>query len=234
MSFAKWCAISSAVLITGAAASWWIPTSGADRSSPKAESAAKASRVRAAIDPVTAAQTPATLQVSSQDDDVVRKAGLAMLQQALQAGAPNDGTPEVNSQGSIGWPTPAANLERPEGTPVMPRLAASGDDHLTTAADDTEPPAVRSFEPPSAVHRIKHIGHKEAATPKPHKTAQEEAATPKSHKAAQAEYIERVVEQGDAGAVTYKDVRRRCEPGSMVDVCYMPAKNRRSIVIERY
>jgi hypothetical protein len=50
----------------------------------------------------------------------------------------------------------------------------------------------------------------------------------------QAEYTERIVEQGDAGAVTYKEVRRRCEPGNMVDVCYMPAKNRRDIVVERY
>jgi hypothetical protein len=61
------------------------------------------------------------------------------------------------------------------------------------------------------------------------------AAMPRSHKpAARPTYIEKLVEQGDAGEVRFRYVRRNCTPPNMVDVCFMPAANRRSIIVQRW
>jgi hypothetical protein len=61
------------------------------------------------------------------------------------------------------------------------------------------------------------------------------AAGSRLHKGfARGTYTEKVVEQGDAGEVKYRYVRRTCTPPHMVDVCYMPAENRRSVVVQRY
>jgi len=61
------------------------------------------------------------------------------------------------------------------------------------------------------------------------------AAAPKSHRLAmRPTYLERSVEEGDAGEVSFRYRRRACTPPHMVDVCFMPAENRRSIVVERF
>ena len=61
------------------------------------------------------------------------------------------------------------------------------------------------------------------------------AAMPKSHKpAARPTYVEKLVQQGDAGEVRFRYVRRACTPPNMVDVCFMPAANRRSIIVQRW
>jgi hypothetical protein len=61
------------------------------------------------------------------------------------------------------------------------------------------------------------------------------AATPRAHKSApRPYYMEKLVEQGDAGDVTFRYRRRNCTPSNMVDVCYMPPENRRGIVVERW
>jgi len=61
------------------------------------------------------------------------------------------------------------------------------------------------------------------------------APTPNSLKpAARSFYIEKLVEQGDAGEVKYRYRRQSCTPPNMPDVCSMPQENRRSIVVERH
>jgi hypothetical protein len=61
------------------------------------------------------------------------------------------------------------------------------------------------------------------------------AAVKPPHKAAiRPSYLEKMVEQGDAGDVTFRYRRRTCSPSNMVDVCFMPAENRRAIVVERW
>jgi hypothetical protein len=47
-------------------------------------------------------------------------------------------------------------------------------------------------------------------------------------------YVEKLVEQGDAGEIRFRYVRRNCTPPNMVDVCFMAAANRRSIVVQRW
>lgn len=46
-------------------------------------------------------------------------------------------------------------------------------------------------------------------------------------------YLEKFVEQGDAGEVKFRYRRRPCEPPNMPDVCFMPPSSRRNIVVER-
>jgi hypothetical protein len=59
-------------------------------------------------------------------------------------------------------------------------------------------------------------------------------ATPNSPKlAARSYYIEKLVEQGDAGEVKFRYRRQSCEPPNMPDVCFMPQESRRNIVVER-
>lgn len=59
------------------------------------------------------------------------------------------------------------------------------------------------------------------------------AAAPRSPKPSRSYYMEKVVEQGDAGEVKFKYRRQSCEPPNMPDVCFMPQANRRGIVVER-
>jgi len=59
-------------------------------------------------------------------------------------------------------------------------------------------------------------------------------AAPSSPKfAARSYYVEKFVEQGDAGEVKYRYRRLPCEPPNMPDVCFMPQESRRNIVVER-
>ena len=59
-------------------------------------------------------------------------------------------------------------------------------------------------------------------------------ATSRSSKLpARSYYMEKIVEQGDAGEVRYRYRRQSCEPPNMPDVCFMPQANRRDIVVER-
>jgi hypothetical protein len=60
------------------------------------------------------------------------------------------------------------------------------------------------------------------------------AAVPSSPKfAARSYYVEKFVEQGDAGEVKFRYRRLPCEPPNMPDVCFMPQESRRNIVVER-
>lgn len=86
-------------------------------------------------------------------------------------------------------------------------------------------PAV--FTPASAVENPQRL-----RDPKPEPATS--AATPNSPKgAARSYYLEKFVEQGDAGEVKFRYRRRPCEPPNMPDVCFMPQASRRNIVVER-
>ena len=56
-------------------------------------------------------------------------------------------------------------------------------------------------------------------------------ATPKP--AGRSYYIEKFIEQGDAGEAKFRYRRQPCEPPNMPDVCFMPQESRRNIVVER-
>jgi hypothetical protein len=61
------------------------------------------------------------------------------------------------------------------------------------------------------------------------------APAPKPHRlAAHPTYVEKIVEQGDAGEVKFRYRRHVCAPPHMVDVCYMPPENRRAIVVKQW
>jgi hypothetical protein len=59
------------------------------------------------------------------------------------------------------------------------------------------------------------------------------AATPSPKPSVRSYYMEKVVEQGDAGELKFRYRRQSCEPPNMPDVCFMPQANRRGIVVER-
>jgi len=75
------------------------------------------------------------------------------------------------------------------------------------------------------------------APPQPAETQKRgarDAATPSSTRlAGRSYYIEKFVEQGDAGEPKYRYRRQLCEPPNMPDVCFMPHESRRNIVVER-
>jgi hypothetical protein len=88
-------------------------------------------------------------------------------------------------------------------------------------------PVPQVSAPPPPVESQKRL----MRDPRPEPAA---VATPNSPKlAARSYYIEKLVEQGDAGEVRFRYRRQSCEPPNMPDVCFMPQESRRNIVVER-
>jgi hypothetical protein len=112
-------------------------------------------------------------------------------------------------------PVPAPSMSQPD---------------TTTRQAAVQPPAVEYQAPAEQPRRVARETRPEtvhAAKPTP------QAAQP--HRlAARPSYMEKIIEQGDAGEVTFRYRRQICAPPHMVDVCYMPQGNRRSIVVERW
>jgi len=69
--------------------------------------------------------------------------------------------------------------------------------------------------------------------PRPEPAAVATPNSPSPKQPARSYYIEKFVEQGDAGEVKFRYRRRICEPPNMPDVCFMPQESRRNIVVER-
>lgn len=115
-------------------------------------------------------------------------------------------------------------------------------------AKAAEPPA--SAQPPPA-ESSKRQAREPKSEPKPEPTAvaavpslkeprPEPAAVAAAPPAPQAAklparsyYMEKIVEQDDAGETKVYYRRHACEPPNMPDVCFMPQANRRGIVVER-
>jgi hypothetical protein len=116
--------------------------------------------------------------------------------------------------------TPSKSRSEPVGseTKSIKLQPAEHLEHLEhQAAIETPKRAPRDLKPEPA-----HATTSKPQAPKPHRIA------------ARPSYTEKVVEQGDSGAVTFRYRRQVCAPPHMVDVCYMPAENRRNIVVERW
>lgn len=117
-----------------------------------------------------------------------------------------------------------------------PKLPARQDDHPDQLA------AVAPSAPPEVVERDAGIGESDIGAPvrqrhfkREHKPEPSQATAPKPRRlAARHYYLEKSVEQGDSGDVSFHYRRRDCTPGHMVDVCFMPAENRRNIVVEHF
>jgi hypothetical protein len=100
---------------------------------------------------------------------------------------------------------------------------------------DTQPtqaipdPAAAPSEPPKRLAQEPRFERPRVAAIAP------TAPAAKVHKlGARPYFMEKLVEQGDAGDITFRYRRRNCTPPHMVDVCYMPPENRRNIVVERW
>jgi len=91
----------------------------------------------------------------------------------------------------------------------------------------------KSAEPvvfaPQSMESQKHL----TGDPRPEPAAVPTLNSPSPKQPARSYYIEKFVEQGDAGEVKFRYRRRICEPPNMPDVCFMPQESRRNIVVER-
>jgi hypothetical protein len=123
--------------------------------------------------------------------------------------------------------------------PASPTRAVQGEASAAPPAADRAPEmdAPVADSPVVTAHRT-FAPHRRLASSEhdqPRERDQSRATSPTLRKGfARGTYTEKVVEQGDAGDVKYRYVRHACTPPHMVDVCYMPAENRRSIVVQRY
>jgi hypothetical protein len=138
------------------------------------------------------------------DFDWLKKGTPAALDEDRKPGRPDD------QPGGLLAAAPIAQPDRPVFQPDW-----TG--RVTTPAF-----AGPSAQHPERVRRDRKPDPTRAAAPKPHRLAMRPT------------YLERSVEQGDAGDVSFHYRRRTCTPPHMVDVCFMPAENRRSIVVERF
>jgi hypothetical protein len=118
-------------------------------------------------------------------------------------------------------PAPAVSRSEPASPQAKPAAPQPPVQHQAT----TEPQR-------HVAQEQRHVAQDPKLEP-PHAAAAK--PQPKPHRlAARPSYMEKVVEQGDAGEVTFRYRRQVCGPRHMVDVCYMPAENRRNIVVERW
>jgi hypothetical protein len=127
------------------------------------------------------------------------------------------------------WPSQPASETRavPSEANAAPPVA--------DRAPETDAPVAES--PVNVAHRTFAPRRRLASAERdqPRERDQHRATSPKLHNGfARGSYTEKVVEQGDAGEVKYRYVRHACTPPHMVDVCYMPAESRRSVVVQRY
>jgi hypothetical protein len=119
-----------------------------------------------------------------------------------------------------GWPA-----NQPGGLPAA--VPTAPHDQPVSHPDWTGLETTHAFAGPSAQHADRGRHDRKPDPPR--------AAATKPHRLAmRPTYLERSVEEGDAGDVTFHIRRRACIPPHMVDVCYMPAENRRNIVVERF
>ena len=145
------------------------------------------------------------------DFDWLNKGKPAALVEDHKPGQPDD------QPGGLVTAVPIAHPDLPGWQPDRPGLEPDSAGRETTPAL-----AGPSAQHPDRVRRDRKPDPPRAAAPKPHRLAMRPT------------YLERSVEEGDAGEVTFHYRRRACTPPHMVDVCYMPAENRRTIVVERF
>jgi hypothetical protein len=140
-----------------------------------------------------------------------------------------------------GWSENRDLLPEQSATPrvfvnyVNPGLQIGGADMplpIPPARSDSESWQAKTPEPSVFVPPLPAENpRRQTRDPKPESAA---GATSNSTKPpAQTYYVEKIVEQGDAGEVKFRYRRQPCEPPNMPDVCFMPQSSRRNIVVER-
>ncbi len=102
---------------------------------------------------------------------------------------------------------------------------------IPPARSDREPSQAKAPEPPVfALPLPAENPKRQTREPGPEPAAVTAPRSPKLP--ARSYYMEKFVEQGDAGEVKFKYRRQSCEPPNMPDVCFMPQANRRGIVVQ--
>jgi hypothetical protein len=151
------------------------------------------------------------------------------------------GTSERPQPGPPGWSEDRDQLPERTAPPLVSVNYASqgfqsgGADMplpIPPARSEREPSRAKAPEPPA----LALPPPAESPKRQTRETAPEPAvvATPRSSKVpARSYYMEKIVEQGDAGEVKFRYRRQSCKPPNMPDVCFMPQANRRGIVVER-
>lgn len=170
--------------------------------------------------PLEFGATPAATPPAWQPETTAQAATQSPARTALTETAPPSAVP-TDHPASI-TPTDAAVAEvPPAAAPTPPANVAA-----VEAA-----PVEHGLPPPMAHSRRLALAHEpevrtfRVVPTRPHKPAVA---------AGRPTYTEKIVEQGNSGELKFHYRRRACTPGHMVDVCYMPAENRRSIVVQRY
>jgi hypothetical protein len=107
--------------------------------------------------------------------------------------------------------------------PNPPPLAGEGRE----GGSQAKTPDAPTFAAPLPAENPK----RQVREPRPEPAAAASTQSPKLP--ARSYYLEKIVEQGDAGEVKFRYRRQSCEPPNMPDVCFMPQANRRGIVVER-
>jgi len=103
---------------------------------------------------------------------------------------------------------------------------------IPPARSDRGPSQAKTPEPPAlALPLPAENPRRQTREPGPEPAAVATSRSPKLP--ARSYYMEKFVEQGDAGDVKFRYRRQSCEPTNMPDVCFMPQANRRVIVVER-
>jgi hypothetical protein len=213
-------------------ANWNLPTPIAASEGVLPETLSAGVAAAKTADPVIEAkrfEAPATKAVPNEpsvynwDSEFDRTAGMLVPPKDFAA----DGAATAFRAPAPRFAAPELGASIPALPPPPPVAAAP----RSVAAESALEAALTPDKPALAMHEA-IAGHRKAP-------AQEHepllAAAAKPHKAAGAGYYtEKLIEQGDAGAIKFRLVRRKCTPPNMVDVCFMPAENRRSILVQRW
>ena len=172
------------------------------------------------FEPATTKRVPQEPSLFNWDSDFDRTAGMLGLPKDFAAdGATTTFRAPARPPAARPEPFAAPPPPPPDATALRSDRAASTPEAALTS--DKPAPAIQEA---IAAHR--------KAPPQEHEALLSAAAKP--HKApASGYYTEKLIEQGDAGGIKFRYLRRKCAPPNMVDVCFMPAENRRSIVVQR-
>ncbi len=118
---------------------------------------------------------------------------------------------------------PIPQLEEPgQHLASVPALQPDAESQDAESRGVTPAPSTSAAEHAKRFVQTRKADHPGTAAPKPHRLA------------ARPTYLEKTIEEGDAGEVSFRYRRRNCTAPNVVDVCFMPAENRRSIVVEHY
>jgi hypothetical protein len=228
-SFGSWrfTAILGTVAILGTAGvlSWAMVTDSDPKSEPSERAAAPAlplSSEQSAGFAAALAAAPSEPRLSGWNDDLDWLSKKAMSTQTFV-------TPKtLGDTAKPFWQAKAPDLP----LPAPPRSRSEPEDQQAQIAVP-QPPVEHQAEHQGAAEPHRRAQHD--AKPEPVVAAAAKAQPAKPHRvAARPSYVEKVIEQGDAGEVKFHYRRQVCGPRHMVDVCYMPPENRRSIVVERW